>query len=492
MIDVRNGNTNGPVSEAVLFAFDDHSLEFTTGLKLELVPGKEPGQANPIVLRRGADGSSDDVAVRYYGAVAEVDGQLRMWYESIGSQPPQGGRRINYAVSDDGENWEKPDLGLVEYGGSTANNIVGLFGGDPVISAAPVIYDPADPDESRRFKMVIESGRYGNRFAVAFSADGLTWQAPDFNPVGPPLEMAGLLRWGDAYYVNGQDEFGWHGSQYGRARKLVTFASYDFERWTQASAMGFRRDNLPPRQVMYNWNTAEEVHLGTCTWDRGNVVVGLYGMWHGTPTGNRRFITMDIGLLVSQNALHYREPVPDYLYIPALEELELPMGASPALMQGQGMLNRGERTMFWYEVWASSDVRLATWERDRLGYLQVFKEKQLVELPEPHVLSCVLRPTGDAEVSLNVAGLGEHTEVSVELLGEDFRPLPGFSGDEAAVVATDGLDVAVRWGKGAAVPAAVGDGSGGSAGGYRVQVTFRGVRAEDARLYSIYVRDSTA
>ena len=489
MIDVRNGGTNGPVDEAVLFAFDDYSLQFSTGLKLELVPGKEPGQTNPIVLGRGARGASDDEAVRYYGAVAEVDGQLRMWYESLGSLPPHGGRRVNYAVSDDGQTWEKPELGLVEYGGSTANNLVDLFGGEPVISAAPVIHDPQDPDESRRFKMVIESGKYGNRFAVAFSADGLRWQVPDYNPVGPPLEMAGLLRWGESYYVNGQDEFGWHGSQFGRSRKLVTFASYDFERWTQGTAMGFRRDNLPPRQVLHNWNTAEEVHLGTCTWDRGNVIVGLYGMWHGTPTGNRRFITMDIGLLVSQDALHYREPVPDYLFVPALEELELPMGASPALMQGQGMLNRGDRTLFWYELWAASDVRLATWERDRLGYLQVFRERQLVELPEPHVLSCPLRPTGDTQVALNVAGLGEYTEVAVELVAEDLTPLPGFSGQAAAVVRENGLDVRVRWGKGELVPAAVG---GADAGGYRVQVTFRGVRAEDARLYSIYVRDASA
>ena len=390
MITVRNGATNGPVREAVLFAFDDHSIPFTTGLKLDLVPGKEPGSDNPIVVGRGPAGAPDDQAVRYYGAVAEVDGELRMWYESAGSLDEGGGRRVCYAVSADGERWEKPPLGLVEYGGNRDNNIVDLFGGAPVISAAPVIHDPDDPDPARRFKMCIETGLYGNRLAVAFSGDGLRWEAPDCNPVGPPLEMAGLIKWGGCYYVNGQDEFGWHGSQWGRARKLVTFASCDFERWTQAPALGFRRDNLPPRQPMHNWNTAEEVHLGTCCWDRGNVIVGVYGMWHGTPSGSRRFITMDLGLLVSQDALHYREPVPDFLFIPALEEPGLLPGSSPALMQGQGMLNRGDRTLFWYELWAGSDVRLAAWERDRLGCLQVFREKALLPLPAPHHLCHLL------------------------------------------------------------------------------------------------------
>ena len=70
------------------------------------------------------------------------------------------------------------------------------------------------------------------------------------------------------------------------------------------------------------------------------------------------------------------------------------------------MLNRGDRTLFWYELWAGSDVRLATWERDRLGSLSVFREKTLLPLPAPHALSCALEPTGDTSVSLNVSGMG--------------------------------------------------------------------------------------
>ena len=483
MITLRNGSTNGPVTEAVLFAFDDYSIRFTTGLKLDLVPGKEPGDNNPIVVCRGPQGAPDDEAVRYYGAVAEVDGELRMWYEGNGSLDEGGGRRICYAVSEDGEHWEKPSLGLIEYGGSRDNNIIDLLDGEPVISAAPVIHDPGDPDPSRRFKMCIETGHYQNQLTVAFSADGLSWDVPDFNPVGPPMEMAGLIKWGDYYYVNGQDEFGWHGSQWGRARKLITFASHDFKHWTQASAMGFRRDNLPPRQVMHNWNTAEEVHLGTSCWDRGNVIIGVYGMWHGTPSGNRRFISMDLGLVVSQDALDYREPVPDYLFIPALEEPGLAPGSSPALMQGQGMLNRDDRTLFWYELWAGSDVRLATWERDRLGSLSVFREKSLLPLPPPHALSCVVESTSDTSIHLNANGLGSHAQIRIELVDEHFRPIPGYSESDAAVISLDGLDSPVRWpSSGTPVPARLGP--------YRVKANFDGIRAEDAHLFAIYIRNA--
>ena len=45
--------------------------------------------------------------------------------------------------------------------------------------------------------------------------------------------------------------------------------------------LGFRRDSIPPRQMASEWNAGEEVHLGAGLWDRGNVIIGIYDMWHG-------------------------------------------------------------------------------------------------------------------------------------------------------------------------------------------------------------------
>jgi hypothetical protein len=185
--------------------------------------------------------------------------------------------------------------------------------------------------------MSFESGKYNNNQAVAYSPDGLRWTESPNNPVGPQLEQAGLIKFNGCYYVNGQDEMGAHGTHYGQARKLVTFASYDFEQWTQSSCLGFRRDNLPPRPMPTEWNQGEEVHLGAGLWDRGNVIIGVYGAWHGHPTGDRRFITMDLGLVVSNDALLYREPVPDFKLIPSYEELDThPGGSGPCVDAGPG------------------------------------------------------------------------------------------------------------------------------------------------------------
>ena len=149
MIEVQSGSENPSVTEAVLFPFDDASFQYTSRLRLQLVPGKTPNIRNPIVLRRGEPGEPDHHQARFYGTVLNVDGELRMWYLGEGGEGPlHGGLRVCYATSRDGVEWEKPDLGLVEFNGSTHNNIVDLLGGETGVTEAPVIHDPDDPDPS--------------------------------------------------------------------------------------------------------------------------------------------------------------------------------------------------------------------------------------------------------------------------------------------------------------------------------------------------------
>jgi hypothetical protein len=58
----------------------------------------------------------------------------------------------------DGILWENPDLGLVEFKGTKPNNIVDFPEPSPSPAAA-IIYEPDEPDPSRRFKMVYEADR---------------------------------------------------------------------------------------------------------------------------------------------------------------------------------------------------------------------------------------------------------------------------------------------------------------------------------------------
>jgi hypothetical protein len=81
-----------------------------------------------------------------------------------------------YATSKDGLKWTKPELNLVEFQGSKANNLL-LRGSHGV----GILIDPQDPRPERRYKL-FEGGmwikEWQSRPAVRFSADGLRWSEP--------------------------------------------------------------------------------------------------------------------------------------------------------------------------------------------------------------------------------------------------------------------------------------------------------------------------
>jgi len=140
--------------------------------------------------------------------------------------------------------WKKPDLGLVDFNGSRHNNMVDFP--DPNLwSTCALIYDPDDPNPDRRYKMAYEA-HYGAplKFCVAFSRDGLRWRLSSLNPMGPFLEMAGVIKWGGLYYVAGQASLTAHHQTI--ARRLCTYVSADFEHWSSCSALGLDRSPTPP------------------------------------------------------------------------------------------------------------------------------------------------------------------------------------------------------------------------------------------------------
>jgi len=127
----------------------------------------------------------------------------------------------SYVESKDGLFWTRPNLGQVEYRGSRDNNY-------PIGSAVYGVYDPTDPDPTRRFKSLTRKPGPGCHLLQPLASDGITWRE-----VGnKTLKM----RKGD------EDNFSFspidhlfiatlrhNGGPYGRAVDLAT--SKDFESW---------------------------------------------------------------------------------------------------------------------------------------------------------------------------------------------------------------------------------------------------------------------
>ncbi|MBI1373225.1 MAG: hypothetical protein GC159_10880 [Phycisphaera sp.] len=88
--------------------------------------------------------------------------------------PPGRQTAICYATSKDGLHWDKPELGMAEYDGSTANNIIerGPHGNG-------VFKDEHETDPARRYKMISQGIR------TRYSADGIHWSpAARINDIG--------------------------------------------------------------------------------------------------------------------------------------------------------------------------------------------------------------------------------------------------------------------------------------------------------------------
>ena len=83
-----------------------------------------------------------------------------------------------------------------------------------------------------------------------------------------------------------------------------------------------------------------------------------------------------------------------------------------------------------------------------------------------------------AQVFLNVDGLSEYAQVTVEVLDERFRPVAGYSSGDCLPLES-GLRQPVAWRSRRLV-----DGTGGS---IRLRLNYTGIRPEDPRLYAIYV-----
>ena len=97
--------------------------------------------------------------------------------EEIDYDPPREREMaICYATSKDGIKWVKPELGLVEYEGTKATNILwrGVGEGGELWEGphgSGIFKDLRDPDPNRRYKAFLKA----DILSVAFSADGIHW-----------------------------------------------------------------------------------------------------------------------------------------------------------------------------------------------------------------------------------------------------------------------------------------------------------------------------
>ena len=485
------GNAGGSVGDMLLLAIDDVSLPYRKDVALYLSTPKV--RPEPVLTPSPlGSGAPDDLAAHFYGTVLHDGGKYRMWYYAChwGKNPDWSPRLMRqvakspgwfrgecplfqgplcYAESDDGIAWTKPALGQLLFKGSRENNALSLP--HAIVSGAIVIKDDADPDPARRYKMTYQFfpdqsvppiEEYGTKTSVALavSPDGLAWTMIGMPFLNQFVEPSSFIKHAGQYVIHYHTAQDWGylsegGSLCGRTG--VARVSADFAEWPDMLAEAFALAEPEDRSLRGANGPYDQVHLGVGAASFGNVCVGLYGLWHNA-ANDKAFdqISCDFGLLVSNDGVHFREPVKGHRFIKREDSLATPVPGyefHTILCQSNGILNVGDETLIYHGRWRnvggneldetlkyySAEVALATLPRDRWGG---FSTNPGVN--EGLVCStAVALPTAGCQILLNADAA---RAMRVELLDEGFGPLADFSGDNSGTLDVDGgLDCVVNW-----------------------------------------------
>ena len=275
---------------------DDYAVKESHNLRQVLnQPTKYAG--NPLIRPHKP---WEGPAVNLYGTVVHDPEQdtFRMWYQGYGGTP----YTACYATSRDGIYWQKPNLELVEFGGSTENN---MFLDDACI--LNVIQDDQEQDPERLYKALFWE-QHNPSVSVAFSPDGVQWRKYEGNPVlQGTSDTHTLLGWDEACgkyvaYIRPGVRDGTHIRVIGRS------VSDDFVHWTEPQVVLQPDEHDPPAFEFY----------GMPVFKYQGLYLGLPWAYYAYPEEPliRMAALMDVQLAVSRDGVHWQRAGDRQPFIP--------------------------------------------------------------------------------------------------------------------------------------------------------------------------------
>ena len=351
-------------------------------------------------------------------------------------------RVVCEAFSDDGVHWVKPELGLVEFQGSKANNIL------PAEANYGYFFeDLHDPDPARHYKALVRKGSYsgvGMTFSVYVSPDAYHWTPIKENPVIDTGEQPG--RWGpteflgwdpirQTYAVHMENNFHMH-SPYLHRRSIGRAESADMIHWSEPETIIVVDDRDYPDTEFYHFPV--EFHEG---W-----YLGMLWIFSTTNT------THEPAFAFSRDGVNYdrtyREPiirrgdngdfdgVSIYAQKPLIHDGEI-------LFYYTGTNWRSPEQLVELGDQATAGIGLARLPRDGFVSLEGARHDFSVVTTRSFTF------TGqnlflNMQAALQQWG-AEPCEVKVEILDGRHAPIAGFAFDDADTLTTTNLDQKVTW-----------------------------------------------
>lgn len=386
-------------------------------------PQKHP--ANPLFQADKAwENSLNNL---YPNVVWDEDAQLfKMWYKCVLAdkeviaqmdQPStvhEVGWYLLYAISKDGVHWDKPELGIHKFAGSSANNIVARD-----CPNVGVFKDLHDADHSRRYKMVSDIGL--GKPQVRFSADGIHWSkavaAHGFGAQNGDTHN-------NAFWDERTGKYLWFTKLYLGERLVSRFQSADFLHW--------QNDGLVLRSGIAEGRASQTYCMPVFRY--GSIYLGYVMMYH---VGGGR--SVDCELSWSPDGLQWQRVSPGTPFIPRGaqggydSECIYAMAGPPILKDGRLMIFYG-----------GDDFPHTGWKRHCLPCLATLRPDgfagyaPLEQAKPAQIVTRLLRRTSEPVcITADVAAGGSLRVLALDEQGQALA--------EAKRITTSVTDAPLRW-----------------------------------------------
>ncbi len=360
---------------------------------------------------------------------------FQLWYQSYNHGLPLADRTpILFATSVDGIAWDRPALGLVDFGDSRQNNILMSNYGHHDLYSPSVVKDDRDPDAQRRYKMVwwdFPKGKQGYRddgMCVAFSPDGIHWDKYAGNPVlAAKKQERSISDVVSVMYDSRAEKFvvyskGW-ADPWPAHRQIVRTESSDFVNWSE-----------PEVVLRHAFNQHDPQSYGMVVTQYESAYVGLLCSYK-----NPGDETIDIQLTVSHDNLHWNRVADQKTFLP----LGSPGSWDDGMLFCAPFIAVQNKLLIYYGAWDgphnssqhSSGIGLATLRKDGFVSLDAGAEPGTVTTRLLHESARPLLINADAR----------HGSVRVEVRDQSGKVWPGYSADDCMPLTSDATDHPIRW-----------------------------------------------
>ncbi|MDC0936364.1 hypothetical protein OAS39_08760 [Pirellulales bacterium] len=392
--------------------------------------------------------------VLLYGTVIydPLQEQYRMWY--MGRMGGQHGCEIpeldipgenihcdltSYATSEDGFDWQRPNLGLVHFNGDLNNNILLDYHG------ASVMLDQKEPDPNKRYKAIGFIRRF-HEIRISYSPDGIHWSEPQHatDRINEGALNACYVPFLDCYVA---------GSLERSEDPRYKFVDSDGDLQGKRVAVALRTEG----KNLSNWDHKAYINpddrdvpntqfygMTPFTYGDNGIVFGFLHVFRvKDPLSGFHDGPIDAQLVYSRDGQTWRR----------LEDRQpvIPLGPQGSfdggmiMMTANGAFLHNDELIAYYTASEGEHgdqdtmtIGRASWPVDRLVAMEAGQEEAVLET------KLLTVPNGNLEINVDAKG----GYVTVEVLDATGKVLPGLASEQCVPIVGDSLRHQVRWKEG--------------------------------------------